>query len=96
MTRIINMDGMIFNLEEYFMASIRYLGIGLAALVFMGGCESTPTVTRTGDVKDVIIGDDLSAAEISVNPGDEVRWINQPKDVMQEQFGWMEVAGRHY
>jgi hypothetical protein len=39
------------------MASIRYSGIGLAALVFMGGGESTPTVTRTGDVKDIIIGD---------------------------------------
>jgi hypothetical protein len=59
------------------MASIRYLGIGLAALVFMGGCESTPTVTRTGDVKDIIIGDNLTATEVSVNPGDEVRWINK-------------------
>ena len=59
------------------MSSIRYLGIGLAALVFLGGCGSTPTVTRTGDVKDIIIGDNLSAAEVSVNPGDEVRWINK-------------------
>jgi plastocyanin len=59
------------------MTSIRVLGIGLVALMFMGGCESTPTVTRTGDVKDVIIGDSLSAAEVSVNPGDEVRWINK-------------------
>jgi len=45
--------------------------------MFMGGCESTPTVTRTGDVKDIIIGDNLSAADVSVNPGDEVRWINK-------------------
>ena len=59
------------------MSSFRYLGIGLAALVFLGGCESTPTVTRTGDVKDIIIGDTLSAAEVSVNPGDEVRWVNK-------------------
>ena len=59
------------------MSSIRYLGIALPTLVFMGGCESTPTVTRTGDVKDIIIGDKLSAAEVSVNPGDEVRWINK-------------------
>ena len=59
------------------MNSIRYLGIGLLTLVFMGGCESTPTVTRTGDVKDIVIGDKLSAAEVSVNPGDEVRWINK-------------------
>jgi plastocyanin len=59
------------------MRSIRYFGIGLLAFVFMGGCESTPTVTRTGDVKDIVIGEKLSAAEVAVNPGDEVRWINK-------------------
>jgi hypothetical protein len=59
------------------MSSSRYLGIGLAALVFLGGCESTPSVTRTGDVKDIIIGDKLLAVEVSVNPGDEVRWVNK-------------------
>ena len=59
------------------MSSMRYLGISLLTIVFMGGCESTPTVTRTGDVKDIVIGDKLSAAEVSVNPGDEVRWINK-------------------
>jgi hypothetical protein len=59
------------------MSSIRYLGIGLVALVFLGGCESTPTVTRSGDVKDIIIGDNLSSGEVVVSPGDEVRWINK-------------------
>jgi hypothetical protein len=56
------------------MNPIRYLGV---ALVFMLGCQGTPTVTRTGDVKDIIIGDDLSSREITVNTGDEVRWINK-------------------
>ena len=59
------------------MSSIRYLGISLVALVFLAGCESTPTVTRTGDVKDIIIGDNLSSAEIVVSAGDEVRWVNK-------------------
>lgn len=64
------------------MSSIRYLGISLVALVFLGGCESTPTVTRTGDVKDiiigdVIIGDNLSSGNVVVSPGDEVRWVNK-------------------
>ena len=63
--------------RETAMSSIQYLRIGLLALVFMGGCESTPTVTRTGDVKDIVIGDRLSAAEVSLNPGDEVRWNSQ-------------------
>ena len=56
------------------MNPIRYLGF---ALVFVLGCQGTPTVTRTGDVKDIIIGDDLSSTEIAVSPGDEVRWINK-------------------
>lgn len=56
------------------MNPIRYLGV---ALVFVMGCQGIPTVTRTGDVKDVIIGDDLSSRETVVNTGDEVRWINK-------------------
>ena len=56
------------------MNPIRYLGV---ALVFVLGCQAVPTVTRTGDVKDIIIGDDLSSREVSVNTGDEVRWINK-------------------
>ena len=36
-----------------------------------------PTVTRTGDVKDVIIGDNLTSSETTVNTGDEVRWVNK-------------------
>ena len=56
------------------MHSIRYFGIGL---VFLLGCQATPTVTRTGDVKDIIIGDDLATTETSVNAGDEVRWVNK-------------------
>jgi plastocyanin len=56
------------------MNPIPYLGI---ALLLVLGCQGTPTVTRTGDVKDIIIGDDLSSKEIAVNTGDEVRWINK-------------------
>ena len=56
------------------MNPILYLGV---ALVFVLGCQSMPTVTRTGDVKDIIIGDDLSSREVAVNTGDEVRWINK-------------------
>jgi plastocyanin len=57
------------------MNPIRYLGGAL--VFFVLGCQGTPTVTRTGDVKDIIIGDDLSSREIVVNTGDEVRWINK-------------------
>ena len=56
------------------MKTIRYLGV---ALVFMLGCQGLPTVTRTGDVKDIIIGDNLTSGDIAVSPGDEVRWVNK-------------------
>jgi plastocyanin len=36
-----------------------------------------PTVTRTGNVKDIVIGEKLSSGELAVSPGDEVRWINK-------------------
>jgi len=57
------------------MKPIRYLG-GVA-LVFVLGCQGMPTVTRTGDVKDIMIGDDVTSGNIAVGPGDEVRWINK-------------------
>ena len=56
------------------MKSIPFLGV---ALLFVLGCQATPTVTRSGDVKDIIIADNLTAGEIVVSPGDEVRWINK-------------------
>ena len=56
------------------MNPILYLGV---VLLLVLGCQGTPTVTRTGDVKDIIIGDNLSSGEVVVSPGDEVRWVNK-------------------
>jgi plastocyanin len=60
--------------RRYSMNLIRYLGV---ALLFVLGCQGLPTVTRSGDVKDIIIGDDLTSSETAVNTGDEIRWINK-------------------
>ena len=57
------------------MNPIRYLGVALVFSVL--GCQGMPTVTRTGDVKDIIIGDNLTSSETAVNAGDEVRWVNK-------------------
>ncbi|MDP1769796.1 MAG: hypothetical protein Q8L74_13475 [Nitrospirota bacterium] len=56
------------------MNQIRYLGF---ALVLVLGCQGMPTVTRTGDVKNIIIGDNLTSGDIAVSPGDEIRWVNK-------------------
>ncbi len=57
------------------MNPIRYLGVAL--VFFVLGCQGMPTVTRSGDVKDIIVGDNLTSGEIAVSPGDEVRWVNK-------------------
>ncbi|HEY7533813.1 MAG TPA: hypothetical protein VH681_13645 [Nitrospiraceae bacterium] len=63
-----------------------------AALLIMGGCqsagssESLPTVTRTGDVKDITIREELTPASLTVNPGDEIRWINKRQGTVKVIF----------
>jgi plastocyanin len=53
-----------------------------SALLMLTGCqtiggESMPTLTRTGEVKDVVIRDTVEPTALTVNSGDEVRWINK-------------------
>jgi plastocyanin len=53
-----------------------------SALLMLTGCqsiggESLPTLTRTGEVKDIVIREEVAPTAVSVNPGDEVRWINK-------------------
>ena len=56
--------------------------VGLA-LLLLTGCQhsivrdSMPTVTRTGEVKDVVIRESVSPTTLTANPGDEIRWINK-------------------
>ncbi|HKT34226.1 MAG TPA: hypothetical protein VJR03_05305 [Nitrospira sp.] len=53
-----------------------------SSLLILAGCqtiggESLPTVTRTGEVKDVIIRDNVEPTSVAANPGDEIRFINK-------------------
>ena len=62
-----------------------------SALVLLAGCqtiggESMPTLTRTGQVKDVIIRDVVEPTSMTVNPGDEVRWINKRQGAVRVIF----------
>jgi plastocyanin len=61
---------------------IQRLLIGSALVsVILTGCQHSlgnmPTVTRTGELKDIVILDTVSPATVTVNPGDEIRWINK-------------------
>jgi plastocyanin len=62
-----------------------------SALLMLTGCqtiggESMPTLTRTGEVKDVIIRDAVEPTSVMVNPGDEIRWINKRQGTVRVVF----------
>jgi plastocyanin len=62
-----------------------------SALLILAGCqtiggESLPTLTRTGEVKDVIIRESVEPASVMVNPGDEIRWINKRQGTVRVVF----------
>ncbi|TKB82015.1 MAG: hypothetical protein E8D44_13010 [Nitrospira sp.] len=47
----------------------------MAALVILAACAG-PTTTRSGVVHDIRIAEGPEPADLIVNPGDEVRWVN--------------------
>jgi len=51
-------------------------GVLLAALMMLVGCAGTPMTTRTGVVHDVKIEEGLTPSVLTVQVGDEVRWVN--------------------
>ena len=53
------------------------MSLGACQHMGLGGGDGTPTVTRTGQVKDIVIQDNVSPAIVTANPGDEIRWINK-------------------
>jgi plastocyanin len=61
------------------------------ALLMLAGCqtiggESMPSLTRTGEVKDVIIREGVEPASLTVNAGDEIRWINKRQGTVRVVF----------
>lgn len=55
-----------------------------AALLALVACQQLglevygmPKVARPGEVKDIVIQDNVSSALITVYPGEEIRWINK-------------------
>ena len=60
-----------------------------STLIILVGCQHSlthdrvPTMTRTGEVKDVVIQDTVSPISIMARPGDEIRWINKRQTDVQ-------------
>jgi plastocyanin len=60
--------------------------LGMAAFLFLLGCQGMPKAATTGHVIDVAIVDNEQPGDIAVNPGDEVRWINKRSAPVQVIF----------
>jgi plastocyanin len=62
-----------------------------SALLVLAGCqtiggEGMPTLTRTGEVKDVIVRDSVEPSALTANPGDEIRWVNKRQGTVRVIF----------
>jgi plastocyanin len=53
------------------------LMLGAALFLAMVGCAELANTTRTGTIHQVRFEQRMTPAELWVQPGDEVRWINQ-------------------
>lgn len=52
--------------------------MSLAGVVLLtAACASSPTTTRTGAIHDITVIEGPDPADLMVNPGDEVRWVNR-------------------
>lgn len=56
-------------------------------VVLLAGCATTiPASTRSGRIMDVKVGEAISPQEITLERGDEVRWINGRNDSLKIEF----------
>ena len=55
--------------------------IGTTCLIVLSvlgtGCLGLPAASHTGKVQEIIIGTVVAPSEVTLAPGDEVRWINR-------------------
>jgi hypothetical protein len=48
-----------------------------AHLMFMVGCQSMPSFSQSGGVKEIVVEADVPLTELSVHADEKVRWINK-------------------
>lgn len=74
------------------MFRVRQLIIGTALFVTIAGCASIqgtgsiPNTTRTGTIHDVNFEERMTPANLRVQPGDEVRWVNKRSTPVTVEF----------
>jgi len=74
------------------MFRVRKLIVGAAVLVTAAGCasirgtDSISDTTRTGTIHDVNFAEAMTPLNLQVQPGDEVRWVNQRSTPVTVEF----------
>jgi plastocyanin len=58
------------------MAMIKKLFLLVVLAAFVAGCATLPKTTRTGAIHELKIEETLSNANLNVQIGDEIRWVN--------------------
>lgn len=51
--------------------------VGATLVAMATGCATVAETSRTGEIREVKLGEQLTPADIQVESGDEVRWINE-------------------
>jgi plastocyanin len=63
------------------MMKVSVLRVGVLMLaVGFSACTSLPEATRTAAIHDINVEMELSPENLSITPGDEVRWVNLRKE----------------
>ena len=69
------------------MSSTRILTLAaLLSTATAAGCAGIATTTRTGNIHDVKFEERMTPANLRVQPGDEVRWVNQRTTPVTVEF----------
>jgi plastocyanin len=58
----------------------------LASLLAAAGCATVAETTRTGSIHDVTFDEGMTPINLRVQPGDEVRWVNQRTSPVTVEF----------
>jgi plastocyanin len=60
--------------------------MGLMVPVLWTACSDTSEIRRTGIVKNIVIGDEITPERLTVRAGDQVQWLNQRMDDVRVEF----------
>lgn len=69
------------NANRIILTTCTWVGVLLVT-----SCSSVPAITRTGDIYDVTIQEDVAPKRVVVQVGDEIRWVNHRSQPVRIDF----------